>query len=82
MLRQNLVLDDAEFQNEFGNLMKLKHDNIVPLIAFCYESKGEIGVYEGKKVIVEHQYKALCFEYMHNGSLKKHLSAGMLFLYL
>ncbi|CAO2206029.1 unnamed protein product [Urochloa humidicola] len=74
VLRDNVVLDDNLFQNEFGNLTKLKHDNIVQLVGFCYESKGDIITHEGKKVVAERQHRALCFEYMHNGSLRKHIS--------
>ncbi|XP_062182481.1 cysteine-rich receptor-like protein kinase 44 [Phragmites australis] len=74
MLRDDLGLDDNLFQNEFGNLMKLKHDNIVRLVGFCYESKGNVNEHNGRIVVAEKLYRALCFEYMHNGSLQKHLS--------
>ena len=81
MLRDNFVLDDNEFQNEFGHHFKLKHDNIVRLVGFCHESKGrDVIEHEGKFVIPEKRYRILCFEYMPNGSLQMHL-CGMLFLH-
>ena len=81
MLRDNIRLDDKQFQNEFGHHFKLKHDNIVRLVGFCHESKGrDVIEHEGKFVIPEKRYRILCFEYMPNGSLQMHL-CGMLFLH-
>ncbi|XP_073361090.1 cysteine-rich receptor-like protein kinase 44 [Aegilops tauschii subsp. strangulata] len=51
-------IDHVQFQREFENLMRLEHHNI----------------YMGRTIFTERTYRALCFEYMQNGSLEKHLS--------
>uniref|UniRef100_A0ACD5U3G9 Uncharacterized protein n=1 Tax=Avena sativa TaxID=4498 RepID=A0ACD5U3G9_AVESA len=67
-------LDDQEFHKEFDNLRGLKHPNIVELVGFCSESEEELAVFEGKQVTAERLRMALCFEYVHNGSLSKIIS--------
>lgn len=74
MLRDNIRLDDKQFQNEFGHHFELKHDNIVRLVGFCHESKGDAIMHQGNFVLAEKRYRALCFEYMNNGSLQKYIS--------
>jgi interleukin-1 receptor-associated kinase 1/coatomer subunit beta' len=69
-------LDDTEFHKEFDNLRGLKHPNIVELVGFCNESEEELVVFEGKHVTAERLRMALCFEYVHNGSLSKHISGN------
>ncbi|OEL20857.1 putative disease resistance protein RGA4 [Dichanthelium oligosanthes] len=66
--------DDKQFQNEFYNLMKLKHNNIVQILGYCYETEQIQIEHNGRIVLAEKTYRALCFEYLHNGSLQKHLS--------
>ncbi|XP_037423871.1 uncharacterized protein LOC119288343 isoform X4 [Triticum dicoccoides] len=67
-------IDDEQFQSEFENLMRLEHHNIVRLVAYCYETQHQPMQYGGRTVFAERTYRALCFEYMQNGSLEKHLS--------
>ncbi|XP_039822663.1 cysteine-rich receptor-like protein kinase 11 [Panicum virgatum] len=64
-----------QLQNEFYNLKKLKHENIVQILGYCYETK-EITLImpDGSKISADERYTTLCFEYLHNGSLQKHLS--------
>jgi len=81
MLKENLQLDDQQFANEFRNLKMLKHQNIVQILGYCYETKKTPTKYNGKTVLAEKTYRALCFEYLHNGSLEKHL-CGMVMLIL
>ncbi|KAM0828139.1 hypothetical protein ACQ4PT_067744 [Festuca glaucescens] len=66
--------DDKEFFKEFDNLRGLKHPNIVKLVGFCNESEEELVVFEGRQVSAERLHMALCFEYVHNGSLQNHIS--------
>jgi interleukin-1 receptor-associated kinase 1/coatomer subunit beta' len=68
--------DDKEFHKEFDNLRGLKHPNIVELVGFCNESEEELVVFEGKQVVAERLRMALCFEYVHNGSLQKRISGN------
>ncbi|XP_066358030.1 cysteine-rich receptor-like protein kinase 7 [Miscanthus floridulus] len=74
MLKEILQLDDQQFANEFRNLKMLKHQNIVQILGYCYETNKTPTKYNGKTVLAEKTYRALCFEYLHNGSLEKHLS--------
>ncbi|CAL4989421.1 unnamed protein product [Urochloa decumbens] len=67
-------LDDARFEDEFHKLRILSHPNIVQLIGYCYETHREYIEHEGVPVLAEKIYRALCFEYLHKGSLQNHLS--------
>ncbi|CAL4988562.1 unnamed protein product [Urochloa decumbens] len=72
---RDVHLDYKQFQNEFFNLMKLKHENIVEILGYCYEIVEKPFIMpDGSKVSVEETYTALCLEYMHNRSLQQHLS--------
>ncbi|XP_047042787.1 probable serine/threonine-protein kinase At1g01540 [Lolium rigidum] len=68
-------IDDVQFQREFQNLMRLEHDNIVKLVGYCYETQHQPMQYMGKTIFAERTYRALCFDYMQNGSLQKHITA-------
>jgi hypothetical protein len=37
---------------------------------------------EERSVLADKIYRALCFDYMHNGSLQRHLDGKMMVLYL
>lgn len=76
----NPDLDFKQFRNEFYNLKKVKHENIVQFLGYCYEIETTRSECNGIIVPIEEIHGALCFEYMHNGSLKNHLS-GMLLLH-
>ena len=69
-------LELKQFQNEFYNLKKLKHQNIVQILGYCYETKKKAFIKpDGSNVFADEIYmKRSCLEYLHNGSLQKHLS--------
>ncbi|CAM0958828.1 unnamed protein product [Alopecurus aequalis] len=67
-------IDDEQFLREFENLMRLEHQNIVRLLAYCYETHHRPMQHEGKTVFAERIHRALCFEYMENGSLEAHIT--------
>jgi len=74
---RDVNLDIKQFQNELYNLTKLKHQNIVQILGYCYEiEKKPFIMPDGRKVFVEETHIALCFQYLHNGSLENHLSDG------
>ncbi|XP_062182021.1 protein PSK SIMULATOR 1-like [Phragmites australis] len=68
-------LDDAQFQREVTYLIGLKHQNIVQLVGYCAESRWEATPVNGNYVMAEIRKRLLCFEYLNNKSLDKHLSA-------
>ncbi|KAK1614147.1 hypothetical protein QYE76_019664 [Lolium multiflorum] len=65
-------LDNEPFRNEFQNLMRVRHQNIVRLVGYCYEIKYTHLDHNGETVFGKWVHRALCFEYLH-GSLDKHL---------
>ncbi|VAI54920.1 unnamed protein product [Triticum turgidum subsp. durum] len=65
--------DNSKFQKEFENLRRLKHQNVVKLVGFCNESEIETTEFEGKQVGAQRMHTVLCLEYVHNGSLGKHI---------
>ena len=67
-------VDEEQFQNEFKNLARLQHRNIVRLVGYCHHIQEVPAMYEGKLVLAEKIHRALCLEYMSNGSLEKYIS--------
>ncbi|CAL5027875.1 unnamed protein product [Urochloa decumbens] len=72
--RSDLDHDFKQFENEFDNLTKVKHVNIVQFLGYCYEIEQTRIDWGGTIVLAEKTHRALCFEYLHNGSLQNHLS--------
>ena len=66
-------LDVDQFQKEVTNLFELKHKNIVQLVGYCAESRWEATETSGKYVMAEVRKRLICFEYVNNKSLDKHL---------
>nr|CAB3484318.1 unnamed protein product [Digitaria exilis] len=67
-------LNYEQFRNEFRNLTKVQHDNIVQFLGYCCEREQTRIECNGRIVLAENMHRALCFEFMHNRSLQKHLS--------
>lgn len=74
-------IDDTQFRNEFNNLMKIQHPNIVRLIGYCYQVHKTHIERKGEFVFSSIIYRVLCFEYLQNGSLDKHLCGTLHFDY-
>jgi serine/threonine protein kinase len=72
-LRETSPIHDNQFKNEVGSLMKVNHRNIVKLIGYCYEIQKKVVEHNGKYILTEAVEKLLCYEYISNGSLDKHL---------
>lgn len=67
--------DDGEFQKEFDNLKRLKHENIVQLVGFCNDTEEVLyTANNGKQVPAEKLHTALCLEYVQNGDLGDYIS--------
>ncbi|XP_051186594.1 protein NLP7 isoform X2 [Lolium perenne] len=67
-------LDDEQFEKEYHNLASLEHKNIVRLVGYCHETQREFLPHNGKVVLAELTQRALCFEFMQNGSLASFLN--------
>nr|XP_051205719.1 uncharacterized protein LOC127319780 isoform X1 [Lolium perenne] len=74
VLKNDLSLDDMQFEKEYHNIASLHHKNIVRLIGYCNETRKEFITYNERIVLAEKTKRMLCFEYMHNGSLDKFIS--------
>ncbi|KAF8711151.1 hypothetical protein HU200_029159 [Digitaria exilis] len=66
-------LDEEQFINEFNNLSRLQHPNLVRLVGYCHEIQKICIEHNGRYIFAERIRMALCFEYMPFGSLDKHL---------
>ncbi|XP_066382142.1 disease resistance protein RGA2-like [Miscanthus floridulus] len=71
---KHLLDNDNRFENEIICLMEVRHQNIVQLVGYCLETKSEVMEYSGKHVVAQRRACLLCFEFLCNGSLDKHLS--------
>uniref|UniRef100_A0ACD5VAC1 Uncharacterized protein n=1 Tax=Avena sativa TaxID=4498 RepID=A0ACD5VAC1_AVESA len=70
-------LKEETFQNEVNFLIHIKHQNVVELIGYCAESTWEVIEHpsgSGKYIFAEIPKRLLCFEYIPNKSLDKHIS--------
>ncbi|KAK3139600.1 hypothetical protein QOZ80_5AG0385890 [Eleusine coracana subsp. coracana] len=74
VLRDGAALDDKAFRNEFQNVARIEHKNIVKFLGYCNDPEELIVDHDGTKVRAEKMHKALCFEYVDNGSLHEYIS--------
>jgi coatomer subunit beta' len=58
-------------------LMTVKHSNIVRFLGYWAPMQPNIIENSGESLHIEQQDMLLCFEYLHNGSLRRHIT-GML----
>ncbi|XP_066340229.1 putative cysteine-rich receptor-like protein kinase 31 isoform X3 [Miscanthus floridulus] len=68
------AIEDEPFHREVDCLMNIRHHNIVLFVGYCAETQEVVVHQEGKNIFAEKQERLLCFEYLRNGSLHKHLT--------
>ncbi|XBI33615.1 hypothetical protein VPH35_056916 [Triticum aestivum] len=70
------TVDDRFFDCEVKNLMKVSHLNVVRFLGFCSNTHREAIQFPGSAdfVFVQKRERLLCFEYINNGSLDKHIT--------
>ena len=71
------AIEDEPFHREVDCLMNIRHHNIVLFVGYCAETHEEVLHQKGKYIFAEKRERLLCFEYLHNGSLHKHIT-GMI----
>ncbi|XBI23253.1 hypothetical protein VPH35_048534 [Triticum aestivum] len=84
--------DDVQFDKEFYNLVNLQHQNIVRLVGYCHETRREYLPFNETNVLADVTKRALCFEFMENGSLSDclfgksmmmlHMNSNIVIIYL
>lgn len=75
----NSSRDFRQLRNEFFNLRKLNHQNIVQVLGYCFETEQKPFIMpDGSRVLANETKGALCLEYMHNSSLQRYLSGTLL----
>ncbi|KAM0913771.1 hypothetical protein ACQ4PT_011944 [Festuca glaucescens] len=74
MLKEMHAIDDKQFQDEFEIMTSVRHQNIVRLVGYCHDIQEVPVLYNGKLVLANKISRALCMEYMPNGSLDMFLS--------
>ncbi|KAF7076250.1 hypothetical protein CFC21_080934 [Triticum aestivum] len=66
--------EDTKFADEFNNIVRARHQNIVQYVGYCYHP-GRWIEHNQQYVFGHEPTRILCFEYLHGGDLGRHLSA-------
>lgn len=70
----SIPADDVQFKNELSSLMKVRHQNIVRLVGYCYNVRHTHEKFCQEIVLAENVDRVLCLEYLPEGSLDTFLS--------
>ncbi|KAM3280134.1 hypothetical protein ACQJBY_047117 [Aegilops geniculata] len=65
--------EDTKFADEFNNIIRAHHQNIVQYVGYCYHPGNWMKLDE-KYIFAHEPIRILCFEYLHGGDLERHLS--------
>ena len=71
------MLDKTPFVNEFFNILRIKHPNVVRFVGYCYETHHKPVEHNGVLLFCQHISRILCFELLQGGSLDKYLNGKM-----
>ncbi|TVU51795.1 hypothetical protein EJB05_03239, partial [Eragrostis curvula] len=73
LYRCQAILDE-EFQNILECLLEVKHINVVRFLGYCIEKELNVEKEGLTSLYSEETEMLLCFEYLHNGSLQRHIT--------
>jgi len=73
----SLNISDVIFHHQIGKMMTAKHPNIIRFLGYCSDVAEQELVMDGEATTAEKWERLLCFEYLSNGNLSKHIS-GMI----
>ena len=80
-IKNGYTIDEKLFYREVNSLLNVNHLNVVRFLGFCANTEQTAIKMEGSKhIYAEIREMLLCFEYIGNGSLQKHI-AGMKILH-
>ncbi|XP_037422874.1 probable ion channel POLLUX isoform X2 [Triticum dicoccoides] len=65
--------EDTKFADEFNNIIRAHHQNIIQYVGYCYHPGNWMKLDE-KYIFAHEPIRILCFEYLHGGDLERHLS--------
>lgn len=77
-----LDMDEKTFKNELISLIRMKHENIVRFLGYCVDTQGKVELYQRDTVIADIRQRLLCFEFLPNGGLDKHIDGMFPIFYL
>ncbi|XP_037451719.1 cysteine-rich receptor-like protein kinase 41 [Triticum dicoccoides] len=69
-----ITIDDVSFRREFNSLMNTNYQNVVRFLGFCSNTHHTSRKEAGEINLVSVRERLLCFEYIRNGSLDKHIT--------
>ncbi|VAH56838.1 unnamed protein product [Triticum turgidum subsp. durum] len=69
-------IDEKPFRREVNSLMKVNHINTVRFLGFCSNTEHKAIQISGSEeyIFAEIRQRLLCFEYISNGGLDKHIT--------
>ena len=70
--------DLVGFERVAASLYHVQHENIVQLVGYAVETEERVIDRFGRNIVVEISNRALCFEYVQNGSLERYISGTAL----
>jgi len=74
-LSQAKDIDEKNFNQEIISLIRAKHKNIVRFLGYCADTQGKLAKFNEKVVVMgDIRQRLLCFEFLPNGSLDKHIN--------
>jgi coatomer subunit beta' len=81
-IRNNHTIDEKLFYREVSSVLLTNHRNVVRFLGFCASTEQGAIKNEGSRLpqYFEIRERLLCFEYISNGNLKKHIT-GMSMLH-
>lgn len=75
-IKNSHTIDEKLFYREVNSLLHVSHQNIVPFLGYCANTEQIAIKIDGSRhhIYAEIRERFLCFEYMGNGSLQKHIA--------
>ncbi|KAL6639789.1 hypothetical protein ACP70R_022611 [Stipagrostis hirtigluma subsp. patula] len=76
-----LGLEEEQFRNEFRNLARLQHQNIVRLVGYCYEIRKKYIEHNGRLLFADDIYENHGFDWHTRYAIIKGICEGLKYLH-